>query len=157
MLTKNQLQTKIEQLESELQSFKVQLNNYKETPTLQEANVGDTLGDGSIVLKKENGLALLMAPKNTEVEAEWSKEFPEVFEKLKSNGFNPSQWFVPSIEQLKLAYRNVPNDFSYTSFYWSSTECNATDAYTVNFNSGVAYTSLKTLTNCVRAFRCITY
>ena len=155
MLTKNQLQTKIEQLESELQSFKVQLNNYKETPTLQEANVGDTLGDGSIVLKKENGLALLVAPKNTEVEAEWSKEFPEVFEKLKSNGFNPSQWFVPSIEQLKLAYRNVPNDFSSTG-YWSSTEGTAF-AYGVPVNFGVAYYAPKSNTYCVRAFRCITY
>ena len=154
MLTKTQLQQEVQNLETKLQEFREQLNTYKAV-TIETAGVGDTLGDGSIVLKKENGLALLMAPKNTEVEAEWSKEFPEVFEKLKSNGFNPSQWFVPSIEQLKLAYRNVPNDFSSTG-YWSSTEGTAF-AYGVPVNFGVVYTSPKTLTNCVRAFRCITY
>ena len=156
MTTKNQLQTKITELEEQLNSFKQQLNTYKETPTIQEANVGDTLEDGSIVLKKENGLALLVAPKNTEVEAEWSKEFPEVFEKLKSNGFNPSQWFVPTLEQLKLAYRNVPNDFSSTP-YWSSTEFNSSYACSMNFNSGNTHSNGKRLTCCVRAFRCVTY
>jgi hypothetical protein len=66
-----------------------------------------------------------VAPKSTEVEAKWSKEFPEVFRVLKEQGFNPSQWFIPTKEQLKLAYRNVPNEFSSTT-YWSSTESNAT-------------------------------
>ena len=156
MTTKNQLQTKITELEEQLNSFKQQLNTYKETPTIQEAMVGDTLEDGSIVLKKENGLALLVAPKNTEVEAEWSKEFPEVFEKLKSNGFNPSQWFIPSIEQLKLAYENIPNEFPPT-FYWSSTEGTSRGACPMNFNNGTPNCYLKTFTLCVRAFRCVTY
>ena len=154
MLTKTQLQQEVQNLETKLQEFREQLNTYKAV-TIETAGVGDTLGDGSIVLKKENGLALLVAPKNTEVRTTWSQEFSEVFQKLKSNGFNPSQWFVPSIEQLKLAYRNVPNDFSSTG-YWSSTEGTAF-AYGVPVNFGVAYTSPKTLTNCVRAFRCITY
>ena len=155
MLTKNQLQQEVQNLEAKLQQFREQLNTYKAV-TIETAGVGDTLGDGSIVLKKENGLALLVAPKNTEVEAEWSKEFPEVFEKLKSNGFNPSQWFVPSIEQLKLAYRNVPNDFSST-FYWSSTEFNANFACYVFFGNGITVDVRKTYPYCVRAFRCVTY
>ena len=99
MLTKTQLQQEVQNLEAKLQEFREQLNTYKAV-TIKTAGIGDTLEDGSIVLQKSDGLALLVAPKNTEVEAEWSKEFPEVFEKLKSNGFNPSQWFIPSIEQL---------------------------------------------------------
>ena len=154
MLTKTQLQQEVQNLETKLQEFREQLNTYKAV-TIETAGVGDTLGDGSIVLKKENGLALLMAPKNTEVRTTWSQEFSEVFQKLKSNGFNPSQWFVPSIEQLKLAYRNVPNDFSSTG-YWSSTEGTAF-AYGVPVNFGVAYYAPKSNTYCVRAFRCITY
>ena len=156
MTTKNQLQTKITELEEQLNSFKQQLNTYKETPTIQEAMVGDTLDDGSIVLKKENGLALLVAPKNTEVEAEWSKEFPEVFQKLKEEGFNPSQWFVPSIEQLKLAYENIPNKFSITP-YWSSTETFSSIAWIMYFINGTMLNDLRTFTCCVRAFRCVTY
>jgi hypothetical protein len=89
MTTKTQLQTKIQELEAELQSFKQQLNTYTEI-TIENASVGDTLEDGSIVLQKSNGLALLVAPSSTEVEATWSKEFSEVFQKLKEQGFNPS-------------------------------------------------------------------
>ena len=156
MTTKNQLQTKITELEEQLNSFKQQLNTYKAV-TIETAGVGDTLEDGSIVLKKENGLALLVAPKSTEVEAEWSKEFSEVFEKLKEEGFNPSQWFVPTLEQLKLAYENIHNEFSST-FYWSSTELNAGDACHVYFNDeGLPYSFNKTFSLCVRAFRCVSY
>jgi uncharacterized phosphosugar-binding protein len=131
MTTKTQLQTKIQELEAELQSFKQQLNTYTEI-TIENASVGDTLEDGSIVLQKSNGLALLVAPSSTEVEATWSKEFSEVFQKLKEQGFNPSQWFVPTEEQLQLAYNTIRGEFSAT-LYWSSTEFNATYACLVNF------------------------
>jgi hypothetical protein len=155
MLTKTQLQQEVQNLETKLQEFREQLNSHK-TVTIETASVGDTLEDGSIVLKKENGLALLVAPKNTEVEATWSKEFPEVFEALKSRGFNPSQWFIPTQEQLILAYRNVPNEFS-SSYYWSSTEFYVANACIVGFVSGNANISLKANSFCVRAFRCVTY
>jgi hypothetical protein len=155
MLTKTQLQQEVQNLETKLQEFREQLNSHK-TVTIETASVGDTLEDGSIVLQKSNGLALLVEPKNTEVEATWSKEFPEVFEVLKSQGFNPSQWFIPTKEQLKLAYRNVPNEFSSTR-YWSSTEYAATIACSVDFNNGNAGNRTKTLVYCVRAFRCVTY
>ena len=155
MTSKTQLQTKIQELEAELASFKSQLNNYK-VPTLQEANVGDTLEDGSIVLSKENGIALLIAPKSTEVKSTWSQDFPEVYAKLQEQGFNPSQWFVPTKEQLKLAYERLKNEFD-SAGYWSSKEVNATFAYFVYFNNGGAGSDLKAGVRCVRAFRCVTY
>ena len=155
MLTKNQLQQEVQNLETKLQEFREQLNTYKAV-TIETAGIGDTLEDGSIVLQKSDGLALLVAPKNTEVEAEWSKEFPEVFEKLKSNGFNPSQWFVPTLEQLELAYENIHYEFSSTP-YWSSTEFNSSYACSMNFNFGNTHSNGKRLTCCVRAFRCVTY
>jgi hypothetical protein len=155
MTSKNQLQSKIQELEAELQSFKQQLNTYTEI-TIENASVGDTLEDGSIVLQKSNGLALLVAPSSTEVEATWSKEFSEVFQKLKEQGFNSSQWFVPTEEQLQLAYNTIRGEFS-AAYYWSSTEINATCACNVLYSSGSAYNCSKTLTLCVRAFKCVTY
>jgi hypothetical protein len=155
MLTKTQLQQEVQNLETKLQEFREQLNSHK-TVTIETAPVGDTLEDGSIVLQKSNGLALLVAPKSTEVEAKWSKEFSEVFEALKSQGFNPSQWFIPTQEQLKLAYRNVPNEFSSTA-YWSGTEIDDILARIVVFNYGNAYYSTKTGSFGTRAFRCVTY
>jgi hypothetical protein len=154
MLNKAQLQQEVKNLEVKLQEFQEQLNSYKEV-TIETASVGDTLEDGSIVLKKENGLALLVSPQSTQVEAKWSKEFSEVFEALKEQGFNPSQWFIPTQEQLKLAYRNVPNEFSSTNV-WSSTEFNASLACIVYLN-GNSYSIPKTVVTCVRAFRCVTY
>jgi hypothetical protein len=157
MTSIHQLQTKIEELESELQSFKQQLNTYK-VPTLAKASVGDTLVDGSIVLQKSNGLALLVAPKSTDVKVSWSKEFSEVFYNLKNQGFNRSQWFIPTKEQLQFSYQSIPQEFS-ASFYWSSTEFSDTHAYGVHFynvntNRGL---SIKPWVGCVRAFRCVTY
>ena len=156
MTTKTQLQNKIQELEAELQEFKQQLGSYKDTPTLQEARVGDTLEDGSIVLSKENGLALLVAPEYTEVMTSWSQEFTKVFNKLQDQGFNPSQWFVPTVEQLKLAYKTIPDEFS-TTYYWSSTENIATFGCGVNFFDGLPYGNWKEIAFCVRAFRCVTY
>jgi hypothetical protein len=155
MLTKTQLQQEVQNLETKLQEFREQLNSHK-TVTIETASVGDTLEDGSIVLQKSNGLALLVAPKSTEVEASWSKEFSEVFQALKSQGFNPSQWFIPTKEQLQLAYSNIPNEFP-SSYYWSSTEGNATTACYVTFNRGYSYDLTKSTVHCVRAFRCVTY
>jgi hypothetical protein len=155
MLTKTQLQQEVQKLKTKLQEFQEQLNQCKEV-TIETAGVGDTLEDGSIVLKKENGLALLVSPQSTQVDATWSKEFSEVFEALKSQGFNPSQWFIPTKEQLKLAYRNVPNEFSSTD-YWSSTAYNAAYACNVGFTNGLASVNVKGPANCVRAFRCVTY
>ena len=155
MISKAQLQSKIKELESELKTFKEQLNNYKEV-TLETAVPGDVLEDGSIVLKKENGLALLVAPKSTEVKCQWSKEFSEVFDKLKEHGFNPSQWFVPTKEQLKLANSSIRHHFS-SGYYWSSTEVSSTIACSQDFGDGTITSRIKTNSPRVRAFRCVTY
>ena len=156
MTTKSQLQTKIQELETELQSFKQQLNNYKDHPTIQGAKIGDVLEDGCIVLQKSNGLALLVAPKSTDVLSAWSKEFPAVFKKLEEEGFNPSQFFIPTKEQLNIAYKTIPQHFAST-IYWSCTEINATYACNQYFCDGGIGSNSKTIMRCVRAFRCVTY
>ena len=155
MISKAQLQSKIKELESELKTFKEQLNNYKEV-TLETAVPGDTLEDGSIVLQKENGLALLVAPKSTEVVCQWSEQFPEVFDKLKEQGFNPSQWFVPTKEQLELAYSSIRHHF-YGDRYWSSTEVSSIFACDQLFYNGYIGSGSKASSYRVRAFRCVTY
>jgi hypothetical protein len=156
MNNKDSLKTKIQELESELQSFKQQLNNYKDQPTIQTAQVGDVLEDGCIVLQKSNGLALLVAPASTEVYCSWSKEFPEAFNKLEEEGFNPSQFFIPTKEQLNLAWETIPQHFA-SAGYWSSTEFNATNACGQGFFIGGLNSVSKTFTYCVRAFRRVTY
>lgn len=155
MTTKTQLQNKIQELEAELKAFKTQLNNYQEL-TLETAEPGDVLPDGTVVIQKSNGLALLAAPKETEVCCSWSQDFPAAFTTLKDHGLNPSQWFIPTKEQLNLAYAVAKEHFASTC-YWSSTEVSATCACAQCFYSGFFYTHTKSLANYVRAFRCVTY
>ena len=151
MTTKSQLQSKIEELEDELKSFKEQLNNFKESPTIEDAAIGDTLEDGSIVIKKSDGLALLMAPKTTVHNHRWSKEFGDAFADIETKGFNPSQWFVPTTHQLQIAIRTVPDEF----LYWSSEEyCDMSSKVVSGF--GIASLD-KTAYAPVRLFRCVTY
>ena len=156
MTNKQQLQTKIQELEQQLTEFKYQLSNYKEI-TIENAKVGDVLEDGCIVVDKQGSMTLLAAPASTEVYCQWSKEFSEVFEALKSQGFNPSQWFIPTEEQLKLAYKNCIQHFASDFFYWSSTEVSSTNACFLFFDNGGLSSTTKSCSACVRAFRCVSF
>jgi hypothetical protein len=157
--TSPKMNNKQQLLETEQQHNK--LKKQLETPTIQEAKVGDTLEDGSIVIKKENGLALVVAPKSTEVQCQWSRQFTEVFDKLSSEGFVSSQWFIPSVEQLKLAYKVIPNEIN-NVLYWSSSE-NDQEKYIIlaagafRVHNGIQHSLLNSYTLYVRSVRCISY
>jgi hypothetical protein len=154
MTSKSQLQSKIQELENELNSFKKQLDSYKEI-TIENSKVGDVLDDGCVVVDKQGSMALLAAPATTEVRCSWSKEFSEVFDSLKSQGFNPSQWFIPSIEQLQLA-KECGQHFT-SGFYWSSAEFNSLIACSLSFDNGFIGSSYKSFNLYVRAFRWVSF
>jgi hypothetical protein len=152
MDTQQQLLQTIQETEDQLNKLKEQLKQQK-PPTIQEAKVGDTLEDGSIVIKKENGLALVIAPRQTEVHnLEWSEDSPGAYCNLNI----PSQWFIPSKEQLLLAYAVIPNEF--TGFYWSSTvvDCCKPNFWGMN-SRGVLFAEVGSYLGTVRTFRCISY
>jgi hypothetical protein len=152
-----EMQQRLETIQQEAEQIKKALA--KSYPSIQEAKPGDLLEDGTVVIEKYGNAALIAAPSITECRCTWSKEFSDVFEALKSQGFNPSQWFIPSQEQLKLAYKNAKPYFSSTHYwsYWSSTEASSTDACHVHFLNGDQFTCSKTFTSCVRAFRLVTF
>jgi hypothetical protein len=147
--TRQQLLQTIQETEDQLNKLKEQLK----PPTIQEAKVGDTLEDGSIVIKKENGLALVIAPRQTEVHnLEWSEDSPGAYCNLNI----PSQWFIPSKEQLLLAYAVIPHEF--TGFYWSSTvvDCCKPNFWGMN-SRGILFAEVGSYLGTVRTFRCISY
>lgn len=150
MYSKIELQNKIETLENELKEYKKFLNQIK-PESIQEAKVGEVMKDGSIVVYKENGVVLLLAPVFTEVYVEWSKDFSEVFGSLSNYGLNASQWFIPSKKQLMLASKQCPD-----TLYWTSDEVDGTFAWYVG---GIARcgTQDKTKFAYVRAMKCVNY
>jgi hypothetical protein len=156
-MNKNQIATKIKETEEQLASLRKQLEQ-PEFPTLAEAKPGDKLENGCIVVHKfsEVRLALIAAPESTERFCEWSKEFSDVFDCLVERGFDKSQWFIPTVGQLNLAYKNCSEHFS-APLYWSSDEASSTSSCLVSFNNGSQDTASKTFTLCVRAFSLVSY
>ena len=137
--------------------------------------VGTSLPDGSKIICKAGGTAWIVAPACTEVLQTWNSttntqvgnkccvcDWPTLCTRIISCGFNPGDWFIPSIAQLQNpghVCRTQWDTFTpgVNNFYWSSTEFNATCAWCVRFNSGGVYAHAKTGTWSVRAFRCVTY
>ena len=141
---------------------------------VQSAAVGSTLPDGSRIICKNIGVAWIVAPSCTQVSSTWAGgqynstqvgdkccicEWPGLNTQLLNCGFNPCDWFVPSVSQLQnpgYVCRTNWDTFS-AAFYWSSAEFNATVAYGVGYFSGIAGNGSKSGAYCVRAFRCVTY
>ena len=147
------MQQRLEAIQKEAEKIKQALA--KTVPTIQDAKPGDVLEDGCIVIQKFDGAALIAAPILTGFTCVWG-QFEPVFNNLAKQGFTPSQWFIPSVEQLKLAHKLIPDFFSAMN-YWSSTEASSTAACGVNFGNGFQGTGSKTSSFCVRAFRLIVF
>jgi hypothetical protein len=138
---------------------------------------GTFLPDGSSIICKSGGTAWIVAPACTQVSSQWAggqynstqvgdkcciSEWSGLQTALINYGFNPDDWFVPSASQLQnpgYVCRTNWDSFSSTSPYWSSTENSAPCAFCVSFcfNGCTGGLGFKTFTNCVRAFRCVTY
>ena len=144
--------------------------------------VATTLPDDSRIICKSGGVAWIVAPEYTQVSSNWgnvtacgcidnnpvgesdhgditSINFPVLYNQLISCGFNPSDWFVPSISQLVnpgYVCRTNWDSFS-LCHYWSSTECTNATAWCFNYAEGFGWVLSKGTVKCVRAFRCVTY
>jgi len=141
-----------------------------------------TLPDGSRIICKAGGKAWIVAPETTQVGEVWgnytacgnidnglagesvrsditSENFPVLYTKLISCGFNPTDWFVPCYQLLQNpGYVCRTNWDSFTATcYWSSTEINAACACDVCYTSGTTGFVNKACVCIVRAFRCVTY
>jgi hypothetical protein len=70
------------------------------------------------------------------------------------NGVVYGDWFLPSKGELNQMYVNQTAIGGFASgFYWSSSEYDALDAWTQNFDDGYQYTSAKSGTSYVRPVR----
>ena len=113
---------------------------------------------GSRIICKNGGLAWLVAPMSAQVSRSWYCREDAVTRAIAVTSLTTG-WFVPCIGQLQnpgYLCRSFWDSYSSPN-YWSSTEYNANVACNVNFTHGGAYNTNKNTTNCVRAFRCVTY
>jgi hypothetical protein len=122
-------------------------------------NVGDSY-QGGFLICKASPLRWVVSPRSAEVSRTWH---------LRNDANTTAQsvsgctgWFVPTRPQLQnpgYCCRSFwgPSPCFSSAFYWSSTECDAANACGVGFVNGNASSYNKTLSFCVRAFRCVTY
>lgn len=156
-MNKQQIAAEIKKTEEQLSKLGAELEK-PEYPTLADSIPGDMLENGCVVVHKfsDTRMALIAATEGPEMYCPWNKEFEIVFDELSRKGFNKSQWFIPNVKQLQLAYKNCKEHFA-SAHYWSSTEASSTNSCNVSFFFGYQSTLSKTLTNCVRAFSLVSY
>ena len=134
--------------------------------------LGTILGDGSAVWCREGGRAWIVAPNCTQISDQWTSfrygnsstvgekccicDWANVCSRLISCGFNPCDWFIPNQTILFTSYscRAFWDTYSFCC-YWSSSECNASNACTVLFTNGSQSSGGKSTTACVRSVRCV--
>jgi hypothetical protein len=117
---------------------------------------GADFGGGRIICES-GGTRWIVAPNTTEVSRDWYCRDDAVTTAQANAACG--DWFVPDIGQLQnpgYTCRTYWDSYSSTR-YWSSTEHGSSGAWFVFFNNGSTFSSNKTLVNCVRAFRCVTY
>jgi hypothetical protein len=104
------------------------------------------------------GVLWVVSPFSSQVSRTWYCRDDAVTRAQAVTGY--TGWFVPTVSQLRnpgYCCRTLWDSVCFTN-YWSSTECNATNACAVNFNTGNPNNYLlKSNSRCVRAFRCVTY
>lgn len=156
-MNKSEIAQQIKETEEKLAALRLELEK-PEYPTLADSKPGDKLENGCIVVHKFSDvkMALIAAPKSTMVSSPWSNDFNVVFEKLEQHGFNRSQWFIPNVRQLELAYNNCQEDFG-AQVYWSSIEASSDSSYDVDFSDGMIGVIRKTNSSIVRAFSLVSY
>ena len=136
------------------------VDGYSGISTYNFTSVPLALGDayeGGFLICQASGTRWVVAPSSAQVSRTWYNRNDAVTRAQQVSGC--TGWFVPTCGQLQnpgYACRTYWDSYSSTR-YWSSTESSATIAWYVYVFNGSAYSNAKSSTNCVRAFRCVTY
>ena len=115
-----------------------------------------SLVEGGYLFNKGGSIAWIVACSSREVSRTWANRDDAVTTAQAGNACG--DWFVPSRTDLILGYdcKSFWDSFS-SPAYWSSTASSGNYAFDLYSSTGADYTSNKTTTYCVRAFRRVSY
>jgi hypothetical protein len=123
--------------------------------------LGDSY-EGGFLICQSGGTRWVVAPSSAQVARAWNTRTDANTRSQVVSGC--TGWFVPSCAQLKNpGYVCRTYWDSYGGRYWSNTEFNATDAFSVCFSNppfvlaGCGLYGAKFFDNVVRSFRCVSY
>jgi hypothetical protein len=127
------------------------------TVTVTAPTLGSSFGGGFLICRASS-VNWIVAPSSSQVSRSWYARNDANTRAQQVSGC--TGWFVPTFSQLQnpgYTCRTYWDSFN-SSVYWSSTEVNYFQASSVAFCPTPINTSRnKTYTQCVRAFRCVTY
>ena len=130
------------------------------TASYSFTTVNPSLGDayeGGYLICQSGGVRWVVSPSSSEVSRNWYSRNDSNTRAQQVSGC--TGWFVPTNGQLQnpgYTCRTYWDSFS-SYGHWSSTEINATCAWNVNMISGGLGLVDKSVSFCVRSFRCVTY
>ena len=134
------------------------INTYNFTTESDVPPLGQSYGGGTLICcKSEESNLWIVAPDSTQVKRTWAQRSDAVT--TANANAACGDWFIPSIYQLQCPgflqrqYWNVP-----TQLTWSDTQAQPSHrGYALTGNNGTIDNDNKNRSNCVRAFRCVTY
>ena len=115
-----------------------------------------SLVEGGYLFNKGGRQAWIVACSSRQVSRTWYCRGDAVTVAQESDACG--DWFVPSRTDLQLGHdcKSFWDSFTAT-YYWSSRELDANNAWLVRFSTGVSYNANKAFTYRVRAFRRVSY
>ena len=130
---------------------------WQESESVQSASLGGKINGGYLICRSGGSVAWIVAPASSEVSRTWGNN-DAIITATECTG--PTNWFIPTSAQLSNpGYTCRTHWDSYSeSVYWCSTiYTSGVCGYYVSFINGGVARSPSGSTNCVRAFRCVTY
>jgi hypothetical protein len=116
---------------------------------IKNSSVSTLLSDNSVLVFKNDRIAVIAAPETTEIKGTWDEK-DMVFDLLDGN-----EWYIPSIGHLYVAYLNSRN-FFYPGDYWSIFSSHNMNACYLNLSNGIQEIGHKAVSRQIRAFRTVT-
>lgn len=154
-MKKQELQERITDLEKKLNEAKEELANLNEPP-----KVGAVLGDGSIVVIREDKMVIVMAPMAADVICEYDESMCNYFCTKFWSDMDVSGWFLPDEKLLYRVMVDFPKLFNETWWYWSRTDRNENQKVILrrvpDYGIGTAQ-AIHSSNKTMRAFKLIHY
>lgn len=126
------------------------VNGDKEFKFVTEDSIGKPL-EGGIVISKENSWYVVMSPEKSEMFLTWL-EFDKAIQKTEEDT-GTTGWYVPGHYEMQFYEKYLKSE----EYYWTNTEIDTNNSYTLNTNSNTPVVSDKNHSYLVRTFKKVNF
>ena len=125
-------------------------NGNKEFKFKTEDPIGKSL-DGGVIISKENCWYVVISPEESEMSTTWT-EFNKVIQNTQDIT-KTTGWYIPGYYEMQFYKNYLKKEES----YWTNTEVNTNNSYTLNTSKDAPVTSNKSNHHLVRTFKKVNF